>query len=736
MTFPPSAIRPSSAQARAPRCLDRAARPFALALALALFVSVLLPALAPASARADGTAAPAAPAAQGPSEQPVELVVATAGLNWEDVSEATPHLMCLAERSGAAAMSVGSMTPVTPTRRQGMETLTSGYLGLASQSHRTSRSPQPAEDLVSALPDAPEVVSLDSLPARGGDEDPVDPDSARGRALAALDEEVGKRLDAVGGCDSASMGRVLLVSVAPYDPEDSAAVEEGRSPAPGPDRLQVVMDSGFASGSLTSGSTHQEGVVLLTDVVPTILASHGESAPDALPGQVFEGTPASADGSAGDGSGADGSSTDASGTDGSDAVVRDTAGVRLATDRSAANVLADGATWWALGSWLVLPALGLLVLLIPRLAGRRRLSALGRAAAVCLPLGPAAGLLAGAVPWWRAAHPALALTAVVWGFALVLSAIALLGPWRRVRYGPAGAAGALLALAILAESATGSQLQLGSPLGAQAIRGGRFYGISNHLSGMVLAGTMIALLAVCARLTRPRSRVLAVIGIGIVVMGVSAAPTMGADFGGVLVLVPALGLLALMLSGIRVRWWHLLAVGGAAVVAVGGVSVLDWLRPPAQRTHLGRFVDQVLSGELLDVVASKAQQNIDQVTTFWPLLGVLLVAAVLWLCSLVPSRTRMRRLAAFDARHPAVRPVRIALGVGAWIGYATNDTGAMLLLAALAVSLPLIAAMLPDPEVGACGETRGDGARLAADARGQVGAADGEAPPGTAAYHR
>jgi hypothetical protein len=71
---------------------------------------------------------------------------------------------------------------------------------------------------------------------------------------------------------------------------------------------------------------------------------------------------------------------------------------------------------------------------------------------------------------------------------------------------------------------------------------------------------------------------------------------------------------------------------------------------------------------------------------------------VIWLCSLAPGRTRMRRLAAFDAQYPVARPVRLALGVGAWIGYATNDTGAMLLLAALAVTLPLFAAMLPDPE--------------------------------------
>jgi hypothetical protein len=652
-----------------------------LALGLSLLVSVLLAALAPASARAEGTADHSA---QGPSDRPVELVLATAGLNWEDITDQTPNLQCLAERSGTAAMSISSMTPMTPTKRQGMETLTSGYLGLAAQSGRASSAPQPARDLLASTADGPEVVDLGSLPARGKGEEPQDPSSTRGRELARLDERVGEQLRSEGGCASSTLGRVLLVSVAPYDPADPEAVEDGRIPAPGPDRLQVVMDSGFASGSLTSGSTHQDGVVLLTDIVPTVLASLGETAPPGLPGQVLEGAPARA------GAGDDADAEDAD-------VARGTEGIRLATDRSTANLLVDGASVVALGTWLLLPALGLLVLLVTPLARRPRLARAARAAAVCLPLGPAAGMLAGVAPWWRADHPALALTGIVWGIGLVLSAIALLGPWRRVRYGPAGVAAALLVLVLLAESATGSHLQLGSPLGAQAIRGGRFYGLSNHLSGLVLAGTMIALLALCCRLPRARSRVLATVVGGLVVMALSAAPTIGADFGSVLALVPAVGLLALLLSGMRVRLWHLLAIAGAAVVIVGGISALDWMRPPEQRTHLGRFVDQVLSGELLGIVGSKLQQNIDQVTTFWPLLLMLVVAAVLWVCSLMPERTRMRRLAAFDAEHPASRPVRIALGTGAWIGYATNDTGAMMLLAAFAVSLALITAMLPDP---------------------------------------
>ena len=40
-------------------------------------------------------------------------------------------------------------------------------------------------------------------------------------------------------------------------------------------------------------------------------------------------------------------------------------------------------------------------------------------------------------------------------------------------------------------------------------------------------------------------------------------------------------------------------------VAVGAVAVLDWLRPAADRSHLGRFVEQVLTGEAWTVISRK-----------------------------------------------------------------------------------------------------------------------------------
>ncbi|MGO1199935.1 MAG: hypothetical protein ACTMKY_08585, partial [Dermabacteraceae bacterium] len=79
-------------------------------------------------------------------DDPVRLVVVTAGLTWEDIDpETTPHLQCLADRSGAGAMNTTS-TSVVSTKRQGLETLHTGYRGLAEEAPRTSGIPTPATD--------------------------------------------------------------------------------------------------------------------------------------------------------------------------------------------------------------------------------------------------------------------------------------------------------------------------------------------------------------------------------------------------------------------------------------------------------------------------------------------------------------------------------------------------------------------------------------------------------------
>ncbi|MGO1284496.1 MAG: hypothetical protein ACTHWF_11935 [Brachybacterium sp.] len=641
-------------------------------------------------------------------DDPVRLVIATAGLGWEDIDpEATPNLQCLADRSGAGAMNTTSTTVVS-TKRQGMETLHSGYRGLAEEAPRTSGIPNPAKDQWEQLGVPVSSIELDgpsTMIVREGARDPeasqetayteiadaVDEgeivqaaapslpdhdDPARDQALTTLDASVGAILDELGGCESTDLPRTLLVSVAATDPDDPEAVERTGAVASRTVGLQVALDTAFPGQALTSGATKQTGVVVLTDVLATVLASHDATADGLIPGQPFRGT-------------------------------EHDDPQQLALDRSLAAAKVDGATVPALGSWFVLGVIGIVILVIPPLARRPRLAAVGRALAAIAPLALPVGMFASLVPWWRAENSTLALTGVVWAGSALLSALVLAGPWRHHRLGPAGISAALVALLLLGESAIGSRFQLSSPLGAQPISGGRFYGLSNHLFGMVLAAALMALLCLFAIVRTPRARVVWTVVVGALVAIVCVAPSMGADFGSMLATIPAFGLLALLVSGIRPRLWHVLALGAGGAVAVLGVSFLDWLRPAEDRTHLGRFIDELLSGELLSVVVRKLAQNV-AMTTGYPALAVVMVLAVIGsVAILMPGRLRWRRLAALDVEHPASYWVRVTLVAGAWVGYAVNDTGPVLIASMLGIWMCFLPAVLPTPQEASEIEERG-----------------------------
>src|SRR5690625_3434557 len=379
--------------------------------------------------------------------------------------------------------------------------------------------------------------------------------------------------------------------------------------------LQVALDSALPGQALTSGATKQTGVVMVTDVLATVLASYDATAEGLIPGQPFRGI------------------------DHDDPQ-------QLAWDRSEAARLVDGATVPALGSFLALGVVGVVISLVPPLARRPRPAAVGRALAAIAPLALPVGMFASVVPWWRADHPTLALTGVVWSGSALLSVLVLAGPWRRHRAGPAGVSAALVAGLLLGESATGSMFQLASPLGAQPISGGRFYGLSNHLFGMVLASALMAVLCLFTVVRTPRARTVWSLVIGAIVAVVCVSPSMGADFGSMLAVVLAFGLLALLVSGVRLRMWHVLALGIGGGLTVLAVSFLDWLRPPEDRTHLGRFIDELLSGELLGDIVRKLAQNTAMTTGYWGLAAGMIAAEVATGGLLAPRRVACARLVA------------------------------------------------------------------------------------------
>jgi len=338
---------------------------------------------------------------------------------------------------------------------------------------------------------------------------------------------------------------------------------------------------------------------------------------------------------------------------------------------------------------------------------------------------PVASYLANLVPWWRSGSPGLVLWALVVAIALALGALALLGPWRRHLLSPIVVVAGFTSLVLVADVLTGATLQVSALMGVQPLVGGRFYGFNN--SSFALHASASILVAMCAAepLARrghrwPAAALVAVIGVTATVL--DGHPSIGADFGGPPALIPAFAILVLLTLEVRITWRRLgLVLGVSALLAIS-FSVLDWLRPPEQRTHLGNFIQTVLDGGLWNVIARKAGQNLTNL--FGSTLTLLAIAGVIVLVVVVArplgraaraeadddagsgGRWGARFRAGYDWLRPRstmarleqdavmLRPGVIALATAWTIGFALNDSGVVVPAIGMSLAVPLLLAVV------------------------------------------
>lgn len=242
---------------------------------------------------------------------------------------------------------------------------------------------------------------------------------------------------------------------------------------------------------------------------------------------------------------------------------------------------------------------------------------------------PLASLVANYFGWWSASRPYVALFGGSWiGAAAVAAAVLPLA--RLHSLAPLTVVSCSTAALVAIDAATGSELMADSPVGFNLLTAARFYGIGNEAYALLASGALIGLAFLGVSLRR-WGRFAAggvVLFIGLAIGAIDALPSMGADFGGVLSFVPALGLLVLMVANLRLSWRRLLVVGTVTMGAAVAIAVVDWMRPAEARTHLGRFVQSVVDGDLLAVVGRKLSTNIRLLsasTHRWVVLAALLL---------------------------------------------------------------------------------------------------------------
>lgn len=430
--------------------------------------------------------------------------------------------------------------------------------------------------------------------------------------------------------------------------KDITLIVTGVGPNPGSDdpSLQVTYRLGTTlPGWLTSASTRRDGIVTLTDLTRTLteFGSPGSSvAVDGSPFAVYS--------------------------------------TELSVDEINAKInsvaaLSDAAPIGYLTLGLMAAAL-VVIMVISVLRGQFRLPKL-----ILIPFGitPAAMMLTGALPWQYSSSPGLFVSVLVTAWLVILTALALL-IGRIAQLPNIIAATALNVAAFTIDAALGAVMQPGSLLNSRPIFGLRWYGFGNvtfaayATAGLLLAGS------IAHRLLAADRRGAAVAAVGAIGFGIVICegwPSMGSDFGGVIALTPAVLWLMLALSGIKITWPKLLAIGGAAVLAVALISVLDWRRGPDRRTHLGNFVQRIIDGDALDVISRKAVASAETITSILGI-GSILIGVVLWI---VIFRYVVPRI---SSDFTTARSTLIAALVVAILGTLLNDGGISVWLTATA----------------------------------------------------
>jgi hypothetical protein len=457
-----------------------------------------------------------------------------------------------------------------------------------------------------------------------------------------------KTLDAVVGMAqkrAAADGMVIVVSQALYSSADGA---------PGGLGPIVVSGAGW-SGYLTSSSTHRLGVVTNADVTATALEAMGVRRPIAVLGDSMVPAvgPASLDQRA------------SRLSRGSDAAV--------AIDAPKSDVLN-----FFIG--LVAIALGAAAVVISRSdvwssATVRRSASVVQALLLLALSFPLAGWLM-FLPTPLPKTPEVAVlsllgtAAMVWILSIIL--------WRR---SPMRVPVAALSLALTSVMALDQVF--GAPLSAvgffsySPLLAARFYGMGNEAAALFFGSAVVGVALLLDQW--PESRLAAIgrrwglLALGFVVVGVAAAPFLGANVGVAVWGLAGFACAWMLVNRRRFSVRSVLVIVGIAVLAIAAFSAIDLLGG-GQQTHLGRALSSAGQGglsQLWMIVVRKTATNIRVFTSTnwsWILVAVL---AFLGFARLRPS-SKYPELAAENPAFVAAVAATLLAGV---IALLTEDSG-------------------------------------------------------------
>jgi hypothetical protein len=372
-------------------------------------------------------------------------------------------------------------------------------------------------------------------------------------------------------CPGLTVARASLAQVRTFATKarGSTLLVAVSAPPPAPEHMLPIGIAGAGlTGRLTSDSTHTDGLVLSTDVAPTLLDRLGIAVPGAMAGQPITSTGGSAD----------------------------PASLTTLDDRIAA---VPGRRWSTIG--LTALAWAGLTLLTGLLFGSRGFRRAVPLLACAISFMPAVLLLAALI------QPSAIVEVLMVGLgcpALAGLSVALAGPWGGLATAAAATVGSYALAAIVDTSVIGLSL-----IGPDPAHGTRFYGIGNEIETFAVALVPIGVGAAATRWRpgAPPGSIAPWFGLAALAVAAAFAPGLfGADVGAAIDLAVGAAVAIIVCAP---RSGRLRAVGwvvGAAAAAFGVLALVDLAT--GGNSHLTR---SVLRAGGLDSLAQVAERRLE-----------------------------------------------------------------------------------------------------------------------------
>ena len=394
----------------------------------------------------------------------------------------------------------------------------------------------------------------------------------RKRTMQRIDQFIGKALDRL------DPDRDLLLIVTPT-PGKGAGEEN--------DYLSAILavGAGVREGVLFSPTTKRQGIIMNTDLAPTILGFLGLEKPEWMNGQNLL------------------------------YVKAENQLNKLVVMKKQLTLTYDARSIFQKGSCVY--QIGLLLVSLYFILTHRKAARLLQPFLLSVMAVPLVYLLLAFLP--QPSFPVLTLELF-----LLTAWITCLAWWFERRHNLGSFIFLSLATAglLILDTAVGAPLQKTSIMSYDPIAGARFYGIGNEYMGVLMGSLIIGCTTLMSKFERYRKALLVMTGIiFLITVYVLASPALGSKMGGAIVSVAALAVTFLLLCNVKFK---LRTVIYLAVIIIGLVAVIpaiDLLRPAELQSHFGRNASLILSGgwqEIQNIIVRKTEMNLKLIRyTIW-----------------------------------------------------------------------------------------------------------------------